>query len=102
MTDISLQFSGRLTLKEAMAELSAKRQELLSAAKHTNVQVIGNLSGLLDVDTSALAVMLQLDRQARQLFSRPISWRGAPPSLVSLAGLSSLTNVLQWEDSVTT
>jgi ABC-type transporter Mla MlaB component len=102
MTNVLLQFSDRLTLKEAMTELSRLRQQLTQAAKPgTNVELIADLSQLSEVDTSALAVMLQLDRQARQLFSCPIRWRGAPASLISLARLSSLITVLQWEDGIT-
>ena len=103
MSELVLQLSGRLTLNEAMQTLAQqtdilKRHAVQPGQDASGVQVIGDLSGLLEVDTSALAVMLHLDRDARAQTGRPISWRMPTTNLVSLARLSSLLEVFSWQD----
>jgi len=98
MAPIVLEFAGRLTVKEAMQTLGLQQQRLQQAANASGITIIGDLSKLTDVDTSALAVMLHLDRESRTRFAKPVRWRGTPANLISLAGLSSLTNVFEWEN----
>lgn len=100
MTDIILKFSDRVTLVNAMAELAKHQQTLrqpLSSSSAKSLRVIADLSGLKDVDTSALSVILHLDRQVRDQSGRPLIIRAAPTNLISLARLSSLSDTLCWE-----
>lgn len=101
MPEILLIVKGRLTLGEAQAEL-ARQLALLRAHPQvapagSSPRVVGDLSGLTELDTSALSVLLHLDRESRARFQVPILWRGAPENLLSLARLTSLLTVLQWE-----
>lgn len=100
MTDIILKFSDRVTLVNAMAELAKHQQTLrqsLSSHSSKDLRVIADLSGLKDVDTSALSVILHLDRQVRGQSGTPLLIRAAPINLISLARLSSLSDTLCWE-----
>lgn len=100
MTDIILTFSERVTLVSAMAEL-AKHQQSLRQQGPSSVakdqRVVADLSALKEVDTSALSVLLHLDRQVRGQSGAPLIIRSAPINLVSLARLSSLSETLHWE-----
>ena len=102
MPDIILKFSERVTLVNAMAEL-AKHQQILrqqmSSATASGKRVVADLSALKDVDTSALSVLLHLDRQVRDQLGAPLIIRAAPINLVSLARLSSLSDTLHWEST---
>jgi ABC-type transporter Mla MlaB component len=106
MSEILLQFSGPLTLAQAMTELARQEQQLEAARRQhqgadlAQFSVVADLSGLTDIDTAALAVLLQLDRRVRQWLSRPLRLRGASHNLMSLARLSSLLPALDWEDGV--
>ncbi len=100
MTDIILTFSERVTLVNAMAELAKHQQTLrqqMSSNKVNKQRVVADLSALKDVDTSALSVILHLDRQVRDQLEAPLIIRAAPVNLVSLARLSSLSDTLHWE-----
>jgi ABC-type transporter Mla MlaB component len=101
MQEIRLEFHGRLTLANARQALADQQRALGLAAKGNNAsqscKVIADLSGLADVDTAALAVILQLDRDARSQIGRPLMIQGASQDLRSLARLSSLDSVLNWE-----
>lgn len=101
MPDICLTFQGRLTLSEAQAELDRQLSLLRAGGRAAQPKpvVVGDLSGLTEIDTSVLGVMLHLDREARNGFGVPIVWRGAPDNLLSLARLTSLMPVLQWESA---
>jgi ABC-type transporter Mla MlaB component len=98
MASIVLEFAGRLTVKEAMQTLGLQQQRLQQTSSVAETSIIGDLSKITDVDTSALAVMLHLDRECRKRFAKPVRWRGTPANLISLAGLSSLTDVFEWEN----
>ena len=81
------------------AQADADQQQLARVSQFSDVRVIADLSMLKDVDTSALAVIVQLDRQVRQNSSRPLRIRCAPSNLIWLARLSSLESVLDFEQN---
>lgn len=106
MTDVELKFSGPLTLAQAGGEL-ARQQALLkekgfsSSAKDKTLRdcrVVADLSDLTDVDTSALAVLIALNRDVMALGAPALCLKRAPESLLSLAKLSSLATVFDWEN----
>lgn len=101
-SEIVLRFSESVLLSNAMSELKRHQESLREAASPgaAAAQAVADLSVLKDVDTSALAVIVQLDRDARHVTGSPLLIRGAPENLVSLARLSSLVSVLQWEHPV--
>ena len=95
--------SGPLTRAEVMGHLSsfkaqieACRRALPQGAQQGGVapQLEVDLQGLTQVDTSALAMMLAVEREARAQ-GVSVCWRGMPPSLEALARLSSVTGVFQ-------
>jgi len=95
-----LEFHGRLTLVNARQVLEDQQQALrriVNNKEALGAPIVADLSGLSDVDTSALAVILQLDREARSQVGKPLRIRGATQDLRSLARLSSLDSVLNWE-----
>lgn len=100
MHDIILQFSERVSLGNAMSELARHqavlRQELKGSSA-SGQRVVADLSALKDVDTSALSLILHLDRHVRDHVGHPLVIRSAPVNLVSLARLSSLSDALHWE-----
>jgi len=104
---IRLGFSERVALTNASSELARHRTTLRAQAASfrssqspaQNTGVIADLRALKEVDTSALAVILQLDREVRAAFKQPMRIQGAPANLLSLARLSSLADVLCWEDA---
>lgn len=100
MAEIVLKFSERVSLANADAELARHQQELNRASLQAGARVVADLSMLKEVDTSALAVILQLDRQVRQRLSQPMRIRSAPANLFSLARLSSLESVLDFEQGL--
>ena len=102
MTEILLQFSDRVVLATAMQELSRHRrflQEQLPQRQDSaaSVQLIADLGQLRELDTSVLAVLLHLDREARDKLGRPLVIRSASENLQSLARLSSLESVMSWQ-----
>ncbi len=100
MHEIRLEFQGRLTLVNARQALAQQQRTLelaCSQGEGGTRGVIADLSALVDVDTSALAVILQLDRDARVKTGAPLRIHGASQDLRSLARLSSLDSVLNWE-----
>lgn len=100
MQEIRLELQGRLTLANARQALAEQQSRLRLACNQKAGQpcgVIADLSGLVDADTSALAVLLQLDRDARAETGQRLRIHGAPQGLLSLARLSSLDTVLHWE-----
>ena len=101
MQEIVLQFSDRVSLGNVMAELARHQSALsqqLSGQSDGERQVVADLSGLKDVDTSALSLLLHLDRLVRGQIRTPLVIRAAPANLLSLARLSSLTEALHWEN----
>jgi ABC-type transporter Mla MlaB component len=100
MHDIILQFSERVSLLNAMSELGRHQEFLkthLTRSAGSSQRVIADLGALKEVDTSALSLLLHLDRQVREKLGQPLVIRAAPPNLLSLARLSSLSDVLHWE-----
>lgn len=96
-TEILLTFSATVSLTNAAAERDRHVQTLDQALGHSSARCVADLSDLCDVDTSALAVLLALDRRVRDKTSAPLVIRSAPEALRSLAALSSLDTVLCWE-----
>jgi ABC-type transporter Mla MlaB component len=95
-----LSFSERVTVAEARQELDRHLADLragLTRAPAGTSQAVADLQGLQEVDTSALAVIIALDRESRRMSGQPLRIRHAPDNLVSLARLSSLSSVLTWE-----
>lgn len=100
MTPIVLRFSESVLLANATSELQRHQQSLRAwMASGQSSQVVADLSALKDIDTSALAVLLQLDRDVRRATGQALVIRSAPDNLLSLAKLSSLLPVLRWEDA---
>lgn len=98
MSEIVLRFSESVLLSSAKEELARHQSSLRPISSATpKPRVIADLSGLKEIDTSALAVILQLDRDVRQATGSPMVIRSAPENLISLARLSSLLPVLCWE-----
>ena len=100
MQEIRLEFQGRLTLADARQVLAEQQRALEIACGQGEGRacaVIADFSALADIDTSALAVILQLDRDSRAKTGVPLRIRGASQDLRSLARLSSLDSVLNWE-----
>jgi ABC-type transporter Mla MlaB component len=98
--ELMLEFHGRLTLANAQQVLEDQQRalrRLMASTEALGAPIVADLSGLSDVDTSALAVILQLDRETRARAGKPLRIRGATQDLRSLARLSSLDSVLNWE-----
>lgn len=100
VSDCLLAFSARVTIVEAMQELERHLLALRAASAGTDattIQPVADLHSLQEVDTSALTVLIALDRESRRAYAGPLLIRHAPGNLVSLARLSSLTSTLCWE-----
>jgi len=102
MTSIRLAFSERLVLQNAMSELNRHQRQLRErpdtlSTETAAAQVVADLSQLQEVDTAALAVLLQLNRESRQRFGQPLRIESAPPQLRALARLSSVDGLMQWQ-----
>lgn len=102
MKEILLQFSDRVVLATAMQELSRHQRFLQQQLPQrqdpeASIQLVADLGQLREVDTSVLAVLLHLDRQARTQSGHPLVIRSASENLKSLARLSSLESVMSWQ-----
>lgn len=102
MKEILLQFSERVVLVTAMQELKAHQRvlrECLAPAQNASeaVQLVADLGQLRELDTSVLAVLLHLDREARSQSGHPLVIRSASENLKSLARLNSLESVMSWQ-----
>jgi phospholipid transport system transporter-binding protein len=86
MTTIAL--PARITMNDARATL-AQLQPLLQAA---DAPVI-DASALVDLDTAAIALLLDCRRQA-QAVGKPLQVVGAPPKLAQLATLYGVAELL--------
>ena len=88
-------FSGPLTMHLAPAVLSMAEAELAEALRTSPGAraVIIDLSGLTQVDTAALTVLLSLTRQGRKR-GVVLRWKGMPAALLELAKLSSVDDLL--------
>ena len=102
MSEILLQFSERVVLATAMQELHRHqqflRQQLLQSKDGTKRPLlVADLGRLRELDTSALAVLVQLDRESRSQLGQALVIRAAPENLRSLARLSSLESLMSWQ-----
>jgi ABC-type transporter Mla MlaB component len=52
---------------------------------------------LREVDTAALAVLLQLDRETRRRFGKSLVIASAPQQLRALAELTSVDRLMTWQ-----
>jgi phospholipid transport system transporter-binding protein len=84
-----------LTIKDARAALAA----LEPALGEGSCTLMLDASGLKSFDTSAIATLLELRRQA-QAVGRTLVVTGAPPSMVELAGLYGVAELLGFEPAV--
>lgn len=98
-TEILLKFSESVSLTNAAAERDRHLAAIDRTFGQSSTQCVADLSDLRDVDTSALAVLLALDRRVREKMNAPLVIRSAPEALRSLAALSSLEAVLHWEET---
>ncbi len=89
-------FVGPLTRMRAVAVMARAQDWLASAAQIGTPSMRVNLGALTQVDTSALAVLLGLKRMAARL-NCPLTFVGAPASLLALARLSSVDRLLELE-----
>jgi len=102
MQEILLSLSERVVLPTVMRELHQQLDRLQQAWPDSRrdaatCRVVADLGGLQQVDTSVLALILQLDRQVRTHTAQPLRIRSAPQNLRALARLTSLSSVLEWE-----
>ena len=98
-TEILLKFSESVSLANAAAERDRHLAAVDQAFGPSSPRCVADLSELREVDTSALAVLLALDRRVREKAHAPLVIRSAPEALRSLAALSSLDAVLHWEET---
>ena len=85
-----LALPAQLTLRDARATLAALTPELAAAPSGT---IVVDASALTQIDTSALAVLLQCRRQAEQRQCR-FEVHHAPQRLVELARLYGVQDVI--------
>ncbi len=93
-----LQLSGPLTRDQAPSVLQTLRQALqeqLAQATGPDPLVV-HLQGLNEVDTSALAVLLDLQRMAAAR-GRSLRFAQTPSALLALARLSSVETLLDFQ-----
>lgn len=81
-----LRVSGTLTIANAAAECAAARQ-------HISGDIVIDLAAVTEVDSSALSLLFEWQRAARQNNSR-ISFRNLPESLKSLAALYGVADLV--------
>jgi len=81
-----------LTIKEARAAVRG----LEPAVGEGSGALVIDAGALKSFDTSAIAALLELRRQA-QAVGRTLSVRGAPPAMVELAGLYGVSELLGFE-----
>lgn len=96
-TEIVLRFSGPLTLDTAMRELKGHEASLGKSLEASAQRVVADLSAVTDVDTSALAVLVELSRQVSKASVSPLVLRAASGNLFSLAELTSVADLFDWE-----
>lgn len=80
-----------LTIKDARVAVLA----LEPAVGQGSGELVIDASTLGAFDTSAIATLLELRRQA-QAVGRTLSVRGAPPAMVELAGLYGVADLLSF------
>ena len=99
-TPLLLKLSETVSLANAAAERDRLLAALDQGVAAGAVACVADLSDVTEVDTSVLAVLLALDRRTREKTNAPLRVRSAPDAVRSLASLSSLDPVLQWEEPV--
>jgi phospholipid transport system transporter-binding protein len=82
-----------LTISEARAAVHA----LEAAVEQGSSALVVDASALRSFDTSAIAALLELRRQA-QVTGRAISVSGAPASMVELAGIYGVAELLGFDN----
>jgi ABC-type transporter Mla MlaB component len=101
MSPIRLTFSERLDLQNAMAELGVHQRSLDVSGRQPQPtapeSIVADLSGLREVDTAALAVLLELNRETRRRFGKPLVVASAPRQLRALAELTSVDRLMTWQ-----
>ncbi len=93
----SVALPSRLTIGEARASLAALEPALGPSGNGSGAVEV-DASALAAFDTSAIAVLLELRRQA-QAIGRTLAVRGAPAAMVDLAGLYGVADLLGFEAS---
>jgi phospholipid transport system transporter-binding protein len=83
-----------LTIKDARAAVLA----LEPAVGQGSAELVIDASTLGAFDTSAIATLLELRRQA-QAVGRTLSVQGAPPAMVELAGLYGVADLLAFRSA---
>ncbi len=89
-----LRLPKRLTLAEASTAARSLAAEASAAVADTMPLVI-NASGMEGFDSSAFAVMLEVVRKAKSA-GRDVTVRGAPASMVELAKLYGVDELLSF------
>ena len=85
----------RLTIGEARAALAAL-EPTLGQGGNGSGSIEVDASALAAFDTAAIAVLLELRRQA-QAMGRTLAVRGAPAAMIELAGLYGVAELLGFE-----
>jgi phospholipid transport system transporter-binding protein len=88
-----LALPATLTISEARAAVHA----LEAAVEQGSSALVVDASALRSFDTSAIAALLELRRQA-QVTGRAISVSGAPASMVELAGIYGVAELLGFDN----
>jgi phospholipid transport system transporter-binding protein len=90
---LTLALPAKLNIAQAGAAVAALAPQ---AAQATGPLVV-DASALDDFDSSAIATLLELRRQAK---GRPFAVRGAPRAMVELAALYGVAELLAFDQSV--
>ena len=87
--------SGPLTRLQAVSVMAQAQDWLARSAQKVPLEpLVVDLSSLTQVDTTALSVLLGLKRMAARLNCQ-LTYAGAPQSLLALARLSSVDQLLE-------
>jgi phospholipid transport system transporter-binding protein len=87
--------SGPLTRLQAVSVMAQAQDWLAQSAQKAPLEpLVVDLSSLTKVDTTALSVLLGLKRMAARLNCQ-LTYAGAPESLLALARLSSVDQLLK-------
>lgn len=84
--------TGSLTRSEALERLAWIEARLPGSAQGDSEPVVIDLSGLTRVDTSAVTLMIALERRSRRQ-GLTLHWRALPASLLALLRLSSVESL---------
>ena len=84
----TLLLPARITMNDARATLAALQPQLQAATSP-----VLDASALTELDTAAIALLLDCQRQARAA-GKPLQLVGAPPKLAQLAALYGVDGLL--------